>query len=145
MIQDATPSHAPVLAAIHAACFDGADAWSADSFATLLSTPGTTGLIDVRGGFILLRRAADQADVVTLAVLPEMRRQGLATALLEHALALLRRQAVADVFLEVAGANAAAAGLYRKLGFTAAGKRRAYYADGGDAVLMRRMLSDSAA
>jgi ribosomal-protein-alanine N-acetyltransferase len=132
------------MAAIHAACFTGADAWTPQSFATLLATSGTAGLIDDRGGFILVRRAADQANIVTLAVIPDLRRQGLAAGLLAAALATLRAEAVAEVFLEVAHTNTAAAALYRKFGFVNAGQRKAYYTDGADAFLMRLALSHQA-
>jgi ribosomal-protein-alanine N-acetyltransferase len=45
------------------------------------------------------------------------------------------------MFLEVAEGNAAARALYGAAGFAEAGRRRRYYADGGDALVLRRELA----
>jgi len=140
MILPATAAHATALASIHAHCFAGQDAWSAKALAALVCSPGVSGLIDDRGGFVLWRLAVDEADIVTLAVMPETRRQGLGTALLASALDTLRDQAVTRIFLEVAETNEAAIALYRKFGFVTAGRRPAYYANGAAALLLRLAL-----
>jgi ribosomal-protein-alanine N-acetyltransferase len=137
MIDVATVAHAPVLAAIHARCFVGADAWDEAAWLVLLTSAGVSGWVDEAGGVILLRRAADEADVVTLAVVPEARRRGIGAALLRAGLEGLRAAGVARVFLEVAQRNAGARALYAASGFMEVGVRRGYYADGDDAVLMR--------
>jgi ribosomal-protein-alanine N-acetyltransferase len=137
---------APALSAIHADCFSGADAWNAASIAVLLATPGVVGFVHDGGGsfggggFILLRCALDEADIVTLAVSPQARRRGIARALLAAALADAHARGIVTVFLEVAETNSAAIGLYRSAGFEVAGLRPSYYADGAAALLMRRRL-----
>ncbi len=88
---------------------------------------------------VLLRVAADEAEILTIGV--AARRQGLGTALMAAALAAARAQGAAAMFLEVAADNAAARGLYGNLGFAAAGQRRGYYANGADALLLRRDLA----
>jgi ribosomal-protein-alanine N-acetyltransferase len=141
MIAPATAALAPALAAIHAACFAGPDAWSADALAALLASPGVSGLVHSGGGFILLRAALDEADIVTMAVDPSVRRQGIASTLLAAALAHACACGITSVFLEVAEQNQAAIGLYRSHGFTQAGLRPRYYADGANALLLRLPLT----
>ena len=126
------------MAAIHAAAFPQAP-WPADSFAVLLGQPGVTGLLDERGGVALLRVAADEAEILTLGV--TARRRGVGRALMLAAITQARAAGAVVMHLEVEATNRAALGLYSSLGFSAAGERRAYYADGGDAVLLSRNLT----
>ena len=65
--------------------FPPREAWGEDAIALQLVLPGAFGLIDERGGMLMGRVAADEAEVLTLAVAPAVRRQGLATALLRAA------------------------------------------------------------
>jgi ribosomal-protein-alanine N-acetyltransferase len=76
-------------------------------------------------GFILVREAAGEAEILTLAVAPRARRQGLGRALVDAAIA---RLGPAELFLEVAADNHAAIALYQQAGFAQAGVRRGYYA-----------------
>jgi ribosomal-protein-alanine N-acetyltransferase len=131
---------APVLAAIHAAGFPPGEAWPAAALRELLEQPGVFGLIDPAGGMIMARVAADEAEVLTLAVAPQARRQGRGTALLGDAAAICARHGAARFFLEVSSTNAPAMALYTAAGFGAVGRRPRYYIDGSDAILMRRDL-----
>ncbi|HEY7579033.1 MAG TPA: GNAT family N-acetyltransferase [Acetobacteraceae bacterium] len=137
MIDRATEAHAAALAAIHAAAFPPAEAWGADAISLQLALPGGFGLIDRRGGMLLGRIVTDEAEVLTLAVAPSARRQGVATGLLREARSLVAARGAMAIFLEVAAGNAAALALYRREGFAQVGRRRRYYADGSDAVVMR--------
>ena len=133
-IRAAALADAPLLAALHAPCFPE-DPWPADALAGLLESPGVFGLLGAAGpaeaepaqGFILGRIAADEAEVLTLAVLPEARRAGLGGRLLTAALAWCAACGVRTLFLEVAEDNPAALALYRSAGFQAVGRRPAYY------------------
>lgn len=136
----ATPAHAAVLAAIHAAAFPPGARWGADAMALQLGLPGAFGLIDPDGGMVLARVAADEAEILTIAVLPELRRQGRARALLEAAAAKAAAAGAVSLFLEVAQANAAARALYAAAGFAPVGRRRGYYGPGADALVLRRAL-----
>ena len=129
--------HARVLAAIHQAAFPPDEAWDAIAMAELLAMPGTFGLIDEAGGFIL---AADEAEILTLAVLPECRRQGIAARMLAAALRVASLAGAKAMLLEVAEPNLAARGLYSGFGFREVGRRRRYYADGSDALVLRSDL-----
>jgi ribosomal-protein-alanine N-acetyltransferase len=91
-------------------------------------------------GFVLARVAADEAEILTLAVAADARRQGHGASLLAHAMAAAAARGAAAMFLEVAATNEAARALYTAAGFGEAGRRARYYADGGDALILRRTL-----
>ena len=139
-VQRATAAHVPAMAAIHAASFPPREAWGEDAFALQLLMPGVVGLIHPRGGLLLARVTMDEAEVLTLAVAPEARRHGIARALLRAAMATAKQQDASVMFLEVAVGNAPAQALYRQAGFVEAGRRPRYYADGGDALILRALL-----
>jgi len=132
------------LAALHGACFATPRPWSAAEFAALLTAPGVFLHGDSRG-FVLGRAVAGEAELLTLAVAPEARRQGLGRALLVAFEAEARQARAETAFLEVAAANVAARALYAGAGWAEAGRRRGYYRlpGGGadDAVVMTRALA----
>lgn len=130
----ATPFHAAALAAIHAAAFPPAETWDAAALAGLLATPGAVALLDARGGFVLARQAGGEAEVLTIAVAPAARRQGVARALL----AAMCAACDGPVFLEVAEDNLPATRLYAEAGFALCGRRRDYYGARRDALVLRR-------
>lgn len=138
MIVEAGTAYAPVLAALHAQAFPD-EPWSAESFSTLLVQPGVVALLDERGGFLVLRLVLDEAEILTLGV--TLKREGIATSLLEAAIDLLRCRDIATLHLEVAAPNVAARTLYEKAGFTQSGLRRRYYADGSDALTLSKKVA----
>lgn len=125
------------LAALHAEAFDAP--WNAAAFADLLGQSGVA-LEGDDDGFILVRTVADEAEILTLAVRPPARRRGLGARLVRTAAGRAASAGATRLFLEVAEDNAAARGLYGRLGFEAAGRRPRYYprADGSaiDALLL---------
>jgi ribosomal-protein-alanine N-acetyltransferase len=135
----------PLLAKLHAASFDVP--WTEQDFAALLGMPGTAAHIVTLGlgmepvAFAVVRSAADEAEILTLATLPELRRTGRASALLLALKSSLGKEGITALHIEVAARNTAAIGLYRKSGFRESGRRKLYYAlpDGkfDDAILMR--------
>jgi tRNA threonylcarbamoyl adenosine modification protein YeaZ/ribosomal-protein-alanine acetyltransferase len=78
-------------------------------------------------GFCSFWRVLDELHVNNLAVLPEMRRRGVASALLSHVVAQGARLGASRATLEVRRSNDSARALYGRFGFTIAGVRRAYY------------------
>ncbi len=136
----ATVSHNAALALIHAAAFPRGEAWRADAMALQLELPGAFGFIAPAGGLVLARTVADEAEILTLAVMPALRRSGIARALLRQASEHAGEQGACVLFLEVSTRNAPARALYDSAGFIEAGRRRDYYRDGSDALLLRRML-----
>jgi len=132
-IIEAGLAHAPVLALLHQAAFP-AEPWDTQAFLSLLMQPGMAAWLDERGGFLVLRVVADEAEIITCgAVIPRI---GIAAGLLGQALAFARRQNVNIIHLEVAESNAPARALYESVGFTMTGRRKAYYPDGADALTM---------
>ena len=142
----AGPEHAEKLAALHALSFPAP--WQTHEFVALLQQPGVAAWIangESPDGFILLRAAADEAEVLTLAVVPWQRRKGLAGRLLQQAFETLRAGKTTRLFLEVAADNAAACALYARHGFTPCGRRPDYYRSDPakapvDAIMMSRAL-----
>ena len=146
-LRPATRADGAALAALHAAAFD--EPWSADDILRFAEDRGGFALIAADGdadepaGFILCRMIAGEAEVLTLAVRPELRRRGLGRALLEAAIVLAGPTATA-MFLEVAADNPGASALYAGAGFETVGRRAGYYGRPGgsvDAVVMRRALN----
>jgi ribosomal-protein-alanine N-acetyltransferase len=78
-------------------------------------------------GFCSVWRVADELHINNLAVLPEVRRGGIGSALLEHVLRHGADSGAQRATLEVRQSNDAARILYERFGFTVAGGRRAYY------------------
>ncbi|VXB92782.1 ribosomal protein S18-alanine N-acetyltransferase [Brevundimonas sp. G8] len=136
-----TASDPVALAALHAQAF--AAPWSAREFADLLSQPGVLA-IQEPDGFILIRVVLDEAEILTLAVIPTARRLGLGRRLVEEGAVVATQAGAARLFLEVAEDNTPARALYDRAGFRQIGRRKAYYtqADGSrtDAVVMSRDL-----
>ncbi|BDG70842.1 hypothetical protein Rmf_07710 [Roseomonas fluvialis] len=92
-------------------------------------------------GFAMGRVAAQEAEVLTLAVHPAARRGGAGAALMRALMTAAAQRGASDMFLEVSEQNAAARRLYARLGATEAGRRRRYYPDGSDALVLRLALS----
>lgn len=119
------------LAVLHATSFE--PGWSEDSIGGFLTDPAclTLGAREHSAapfdGMLLLRIAGDEAEILTLAVAPHARRQGLGRQLVETAIPLLSKRNVNTLFLEFAADNHAAALLYKRIGFCEAGRREGYY------------------
>ena len=78
----------------------------------------------------------DQAEILTIGVLPDYRGQGYGKMMMETMLEMSRHQGAEIMSLEVRISNLAAQSLYRQFGFIEVAKRRRYYPDGEDALLM---------
>ena len=90
-----------------------------------------------KAGYGEIRFVAGEAQIYNIAIAPEFRREGIGEALLRHMIAKAEDNGCELVTLEVRGGNEAAMALYTKLGFREVGRRKGYYAKGGeDAVLM---------
>jgi [ribosomal protein S18]-alanine N-acetyltransferase len=115
--------------------------WSLAMFVLELSKPsGVCLAADVESelvGYLVCSRYDTVWHVMNIAVDPDRRRRGIATALLQALLEKVGRDA--PVTLEVRHSNTGAIALYERFGFRSAGVRRRYYADNGeDAVIMWR-------
>jgi len=129
------------LATIHAECF--ADAWSLQSLGALLSADNTIGL-GLDDGFILIRSAGSEAEILTLAVRSAARRRGLGAELITAGAQEAANRGAQAMFLEVGENNKAAQMLYSRMGFATVGRRKGYYVRPGsppeDAFILRSNL-----
>jgi len=142
-----------VLAELHREAFD--EPWPALALAELLVQSSGFALLaqeEPAGngaalplGFILCRVAGGAGEVLTLAVLPAARKQGVATALVRTAIVEAVSRGAEAIFLEVGEDNDAARALYAGEGFALVGRRSAYYrrSSGGstDALVLRRAIA----
>ncbi len=136
----------PALLALERQAF-AADRFNARQFRYLLTRARATFLVAAADGRLLgyavalYRAGATRARLYGIAVAEAARGQGVATALVEAIAAAARAQGCTALGLEVRADNDAALGLYRKLGFAAAGVLPGYYEDGAAALRMRRDLA----
>lgn len=122
------------LATLHKLCFPNKP-WSADDFRELQNSGCE--IIMSQNGFIVYRIVLDEAEIITIGVNPEMRRQGIASAMIGIIEKSIKNQGVKKLFLEVASNNVAGKKLYENCGFLPVGLRPKYY-DGVDAILMSK-------
>jgi ribosomal-protein-alanine N-acetyltransferase len=148
VIRPLRPEKAEACARLHASGF--AHPWSTEEVAALIansSTLAAAALDPVNGrlrGFILSRLAADEAEILTIAVETAWRGRGVGRALLTENVRQAANAGAKAIFLEVDKANAPALALYERLGFVKVGERAGYYrrADGmrAAAAIMRKAL-----
>lgn len=86
------------------------------------------------GGWMLF---GEEAHILTIAVRPALRGQGIGRWLLLHLLAEARAEGCASILLEVRPSNEAAIRLYESLGFVVIGRRKRYYPDKEDALVLQ--------
>jgi ribosomal-protein-alanine N-acetyltransferase len=131
------------LAELHATCFE--DAWDEAALAALLAMPGAFALIaeaDRAEGFVIVRAAAGEAEILSLGVRPELRRRGFGGSLLQAAIAEAAGRGAGRLYLEVAADNWPARALYLANGFAQVGRRPDYYRRPGAATLALVLAKD---
>ena len=133
-IDAAEPADAARLAEIHATGF--ARGWSEDEIEALIADRTVFALAFKREsrfgtrrilGFVLVRLAAGEAEILTIVFEPAARGRGHGRQLLEEVLRRLYSERAEAAFLEVDEGNAAAGTLYRRVGFVEVGRRKGYY------------------
>jgi len=138
-----TPALVGEVALLEQICFS--DPWSRQALAAELEEPAAAWLVALDGkrpvGYIGLHIAADEGEIVNLAVSPGWRKKGVGAALLGTVLDFAAFQGVTAVWLEVRESNTAARRLYEKAGFAPEGIREKYYsAPVENAVMMKKEL-----
>ena len=121
---------------LHKLCFPHKP-WSADDFADLKKSGCE--IIMSQNGFIVWRNVADETEIITIGVNPQMRRNGIATAMLTIIEDDAKKHGSKKIFLEVSADNISGQKLYEKNGYEKIGIRPKYY-DGVDAILMSKDL-----
>ncbi|SNY90383.1 ribosomal-protein-alanine N-acetyltransferase [Cohaesibacter sp. ES.047] len=139
LVTEASRDDIPVLADIHARCFQRG--WSASEFQTLMADRLVQCLVlrrstfratDQVAGFVLARAVANEAEILTIGVHPDYRRSGCGRQLMEGLMRKLYGDRIAKLFLEVDASNDPALSLYRDLGFEKVGERKGYYTKADD-------------
>lgn len=87
-------------------------------------------------GFLCAWRVCEELSILNVATAPLMRRRGVARALLGQALERNRQAGLERALLEVRPSNQGAIALYLSFGFRQIDRRRGYYSDGEDALVM---------
>lgn len=126
------PRDVPLVDRIMAAAFDPrfGEAWTQSQCIGMLTLPGvwlTLAEADgVPAGFALARIIADEAELLLIATVPQLRGHGVGGALLRAVMAEAREASACRIHLEVRGDNPAIR-LYAREGFVKVGERRDYY------------------
>ena len=147
LVEPATQRDAARLGQLHGASFHRG--WGEGEFETMMTERNTLVHRLRQGrkiiGFAVSRLAADEAEILSIAVAVDHRGRGLSRHLLLTHLGHLAGRGVRTVFLEVEENNQPAQRLYQRAGFAVAGRRERYYREANgeqlNAVLMRRDLS----
>jgi ribosomal-protein-alanine N-acetyltransferase len=127
--------HIPELM-LHEQAMFGPESWSAAAYREELADRHNRYYIvalddaDALLGWAGLRVLADEAEVLTIGVVPDARRRGIGAALLDELLGEARRRSARVVFLDVRVDNDDAQRIYIRSGFAAVGVRRGYYDNG---------------
>ena len=131
IIREATPDDANAISKLHGAMFPRQ--WRPDEFIELMTHPRAIAQVacDMQqmeiAGYVLGRVAADEAELLSIGIAPDRRRQGLAQRLVGALMARAREMGATRLHLEVAAVNTPALALYAALGFERTGLRRGYY------------------
>ncbi|HSG94507.1 MAG TPA: GNAT family N-acetyltransferase, partial [Afifellaceae bacterium] len=137
VVRTASVEDAAMIAAIHGEAF--ARGWSDGEIEALMRQDNVFALVaEYRNafghrsaaGFVLVRSAADEAEILTIAVNKANRRRGVGGALMDETIRRLYAERIGSLFLEVDSGNVAAIALYEALEFVAVGERSGYYARG---------------
>lgn len=109
-----------------------ADPWSVRDFQDCLASDATFLVAETAdgrnvAGYLVALDAADEGEILNLAVSPDDRRHGIGRALVNEVLSELGERGVTQVYLEVRESNAAARALYAGYGFREVGRRAQYY------------------
>jgi ribosomal-protein-alanine N-acetyltransferase len=132
----------PAVHAIELLVF--ADPWSLGDFRECVTSEALF-LVAVTpegvAGYAVALNAADEGEILNLAVTPNGRRHGTGRALVEAVLESLRARGVLQAYLEVRESNAAARALYAAHGFGEVGRRTRYYRRPvEDAIILRAAI-----
>ncbi len=125
----ALASDAPDLATLHAQTLP--PGWSAADLAASCNNANRIVLkaLDdgTLAGFAVLQFAADEAEILSIAVAAEARRRGVASAMMKACVAACEQKLISYLYLDVAEGNGAAQKLYKKFGFRLLAYRKNYY------------------
>jgi ribosomal-protein-alanine N-acetyltransferase len=121
----AEPCHVAAIGALEESSFS--EPWPVDMIGRLRERFSVALAGDKFLGYVAVSTVLDEGSLDTIAVEPAFRRQGVADALVAHAITQGRAQNLAFLTLEVREGNLPARKLYEKHGFQVVGRRKNYY------------------
>jgi ribosomal-protein-alanine acetyltransferase len=143
IVRAAREEDATAVAGLEAELF-GADARSLSSVVSELAGGRRCALVAFEDeevvGFLITAEADGVVDLERVGVRRERQGRGVARALLDRCLEVARESGSARMLLEVSEANAAALRLYEGAGFAEIARRRRYYRDQTDALVLERVI-----
>ena len=146
ILRSAGPDDASAITALEKTLF-GPDAWAVSSVIVELSGADRFSLVATEGdavlGYAITMRSGDVVDLQRIGVRPSRQRRGVARALLVATTDWAVAEGFGQMLLEVGARNRVALTFYVGAGFVEIDRRRRYYRDGSDAVVMRRPLRRS--
>jgi ribosomal-protein-alanine N-acetyltransferase len=138
-------AHSPIISVLHGVCFE--EAWSESAIKQTLSMPGIIAYLasqkDEPHAFIVGRVATDEAEILTIGVMPIWRCKGIAKLLLETFLEEVKTRGAKHAYLEVADDNNSAQLFYTLAQFEEVGRRPNYYKRQGrrvGALVLKKVL-----
>lgn len=140
-IRAMTLEDVPTIAELEKICFS--DPWSENSIASELQNPLSCWLVAAENdrvvGYVGSQTVLDASDMMNIAVAPDYRRMGVAEALIQNLISMLKIRNSRALLLEVRVSNLPAITLYEKIGFVQVGRRRNYYRNPReDALILRK-------
>lgn len=141
IIKEMMEIHVPQIAELEKKCFH--DPWSENSIASELNNRLSLWLVAVEDerviGYVGSQTVLGETDMMNIAVHPDHRKQGVATALITELVDALGKRGSHSLMLEVRCSNETAISVYRKLGFWEVGRRKNYYRNPKeDALILRK-------
>jgi len=136
--------HVPQIAELEKLCFN--DSWSQNSIASEMNNKLSLWLVAVENeqavGYVGSQTVLGETDMMNIAVHPEYRNKGIATALITQLISTLAQWGSHSLMLEVRASNDPAISVYKSLGFVEVGRRRNYYRNPReDALILRKEWS----
>ncbi len=122
--------------------------WTREHFLDELRSPHSFPLVALGQdgyvlGYICPMQLLDEGHILDVAVCKDLCGRGLGKLLVETVLRMCREKGADFVSLEVRPSNGAAISLYRRLGFIEVGRRKGYYENGEDALLMEYIFNNN--
>ena len=136
-------AHASGCAHIEKTCFSAP--WSEADIESLVANPDARYFVAVDGtravGYGGLYATLDEGNINNIAVLPEYRRQKIASSILSALIEESKRRGLTSLFLEVRESNTGAIALYEQYGFETVGRRKGFYSHPAeDALTMKKSM-----
>ena len=142
-VSKATEDDLLAIESIEGECF-GLEAWTRDMIKSDFNVRSLYQVVrtdeDDIAGYASLLLLDTEAELLRIAVRKRYRKKGYGKALMSAIIGLCEDKGFEKLYLEVKDSNEPAMSLYKAFGFCEVARRKEYYKDGADAVIMSRIL-----